>query len=462
MWLVQWLVQGLALAVVATAAVRLVPATSPRQRHLFWWLVLAATLALPWTPALIAPRDGVLAASGTASGARALALEVAAPPAWLWTACLATWGAVTLVSLLSLVADLRALRLLKRRTRALSSPDSGVAAALRAHASAVRGTRLAVSDELTGACAAGYSAPRVIVSARLASSLDPSALESVVRHELAHLERYDDWLRLLQRLVLAVAGLHPAVRWISQQIDVEREAACDRLVVERTGDPLGYARALTSVAELMSGSRQAAPRLAPGASITGAGLHARVLRLLGAPEADARRVRPMVAASVASLAVALVGIASVPPLVGIASLEPLLTLGRLPAGRALLPRLPVVQARSVTFASGAPALDVLMPPQPGAPQDLLDQPSPQAPGVARIEQPGVEASSTAADVLEVPVRRELRVETMPAALPPSGAVSSIGARAARVGSATGSTAVRAGSAIGRFFSHGGQAVAGRL
>lgn len=461
MWAVQWLVEGLAVAVVATVAVRFVPATSPRQRHLFWWLVLAAILALPWTPALIAPRDAVLAASGTASEPRALALEVAAPPAWFWAACLATWAAVAFVALLSLLADLRALHLLKRRTRPLPSPDSGVADVLRTHASAVRGARLAVSDELTGACAAGYIAPRVIVSARLASSLDRSALESVVRHELAHLERYDDWLRLLQRLVLAVAGLHPAVQWVSRQIDVEREAACDRLVVERTGDPLGYARALTSVAELISGNRQAVPRLAPGASITGAGLHARVLRLLGAPEADARRVRTMVAASVASLAVALVGIASLPPLVGVASLEPLLTLSSLPAGRTLRPRLPVVQARSAPYASAAPSLDVSVPPQPATPQGVLEQPPPQA-SVARIEEPDVEASSTAAELLEIPVRRELRMETIPAASPPAGAVSAIGTRAARVGSVAGSTAARAGSAIGRFFSNGGQAVAGRF
>lgn len=89
MWVLQWLVQGLAVALVATLAAQLVPSSAPRLRHRFWWLALAAVVALPWMSNMVAPHAVV-----TTLGApvRALALEVTAPPSWLWTACVALWG----------------------------------------------------------------------------------------------------------------------------------------------------------------------------------------------------------------------------------------------------------------------------------------------------------------------------------------------------------------------------------
>ncbi len=460
MWLVQWLVQGSALAVIATVAVRLMPVTSPRPRHLFWWLVLAGLLALPWLPVLIAPPGSSIAV--TTAQPRA-AFEVTAPPAWLTTVCLAAWGSMSFLALLSLLADLRAQRTLKRSCWPLSCLDaSPVTEPLHALAAAVRGTRVVLSDDVAGACAAGYFAPRVIVSSRLASSLEPAALESVVRHELAHLERYDDWLRLVQRLVLAVTGLHPAVRWVSRHIDIEREAACDRLVVECTGDPRVYALALTSAAELMAGRRQLAPRLAPGASVSSGGLRTRVERLLADGRPDSRRVRTMVAASVGICAVALIGIARVPPLVVVASLEPPVraVLGSLPAGRTLLPRVPVPQGRAFAFAS-APR-DAATP-QAAVPGGLAGPSSTQVTDVeAPVEEPRVDVALSA-DALDVPIRRDLRLTTALApGSQPAVAATTVGARAARAGSAAGNTAARAGSAIGRFFSSGGQAVAGRF
>ena len=67
-----------------------------------------------------------------------------------------------------------------------------------------------------------------------------------------------------------------------------------------------------------------------------------------------------------------------------------------------------------------------------------------------------------AETLEVPARREVRIEPTAPDGSPFGVTDTIGARASRVGSATGGTAARAGSALGRFFSKGGQAVADRF
>ncbi len=73
-------------------------------------------------------------------------------------------------------------------------------------------------------------------------------------HEYAHVQRYDDWTKLLQVLIGAFAGWHPAVRLMMREIDFEREAACDDYVVDVTGAPRAYARCLTKVIEMMPGS----------------------------------------------------------------------------------------------------------------------------------------------------------------------------------------------------------------
>ena len=56
--------------------------------------------------------------------------------------------------------------------------------------------------------------------------------------------------------------------------------ACDRLVVQRTGSPVTYARALATAAEISARMSGVTPFAVPGASMSGAGLHARVSRLL--------------------------------------------------------------------------------------------------------------------------------------------------------------------------------------
>lgn len=285
-----------------------------------------------------------------------------------------------------------------------------------------------------------------------------------MRHELAHLARFDDWLRLLQRFVLAAAGLHPAVRWISRQIDVEREAACDRLVVEQVGDSHGYARALTAVAELTAGVRRTAPLVAPGAVVPGGGLHARVVRLLRDEMVPSpRRVRATAVASLATLALAVSGVAALPPLVTTASLEPSLSaLASLPAGRALVSRWSELRGRAVPASRPADAAAAVVRQVPAEPASVTPEPpSPWSTSAeANAVEPDEPARLVAAQTLDVPARRELRIDTGGPAGGAQGLGDAIGARASRAGAAVGSRAAHAGSALGRIFSKGGQAVAG--
>ena len=278
--------------------------------HLTLWTALAAILGIPLMLAAGSLRDhvGVLPLPPAGNGFDA-ALVLPAAPRWVAVLCASTWTAVALVSLVRIVrgrsraadaaAELHAVR---------PGARSAAATVVEAGRSARRRAELRVSNDLAGACALGFGRPVILVSRRLADALDDAALDRIVMHEQAHLVRRDDWWQLLQVLVRAVAGLHPAVWWLSRRIDLEREAACDDHVVARTGAARQYARALLDAA-MMTGSRHVVPALVPGATGRASTLRLRVARLLD-PQRP-RGVRPTPIAAL-TMAVPVLGILACP------------------------------------------------------------------------------------------------------------------------------------------------------
>ena len=69
----------------------------------------------------------------------------------------------------------------------------------------------------------------------------------VLLHELAHVRRWDNLVNLLQRFVESLLFFHPVVWWLSGWVRLERELCCDRLVVERLGQPVAYAEMLVAL-----------------------------------------------------------------------------------------------------------------------------------------------------------------------------------------------------------------------
>ncbi len=96
----------------------------------------------------------------------------------------------------------------------------------------------------------GWIRPVILVPAAALAGLDPTALEAVLAHELAHVRRHDYLVNLMQSMVEALFFYHPAAWWISRQIRTEREHCCDDAAVELCGDPILYARALERLEDL--------------------------------------------------------------------------------------------------------------------------------------------------------------------------------------------------------------------
>jgi hypothetical protein len=123
----------------------------------------------------------------------------------------------------------------------------------------------------------GLTSPSIAVAPPTLEALDDLELDQIVVHEWAHVQRRDDLARLAQRIIVAFAGLHPAVWWIDRQLHLERETACDDWAVQATGSARSLAVCLTKLAALPG--RPAHSVLVPAALVSSE-LTARVVRLL--------------------------------------------------------------------------------------------------------------------------------------------------------------------------------------
>ncbi len=126
-----------------------------------------------------------------------------------------------------------------------------------------RPVRLRSSDETSVPMVIGFTKPVIVIPQALAQELTEEEFEQVVLHEIAHVRRRDDWMKLAQKLIEAFLFFHPAVLWIGRRLNLEREIACDDSVISLTGRPRPYAACLIKLLELTS-LRQSS-LLAPGA-----------------------------------------------------------------------------------------------------------------------------------------------------------------------------------------------------
>jgi bla regulator protein blaR1 len=127
----------------------------------------------------------------------------------------------------------------------------------------------------------GLLRPCILVPRDLHERVTPSQLSLALLHEIAHVQRRDNWLLLMQRLIEAVYFYNPFVHMLSRQVERERECSCDdRAIRTARGANIDYAECLVSMSRLLV--RAPAPALAVGAICRPSQLRARVERLLAA------------------------------------------------------------------------------------------------------------------------------------------------------------------------------------
>lgn len=171
-----------------------------------------------------------------------------------------------------------------------------------------RPVRLLVSMRVAAPVLIGWVRPLVLLPASALTGLAPWQVELLLRHELAHVRRYDYLVNLLQSVAEVLLFHHPVAWWVSRQIRAEREHCCDDAVALTAGAP-AYIRALVAMEELR-GRAALAPPLMLGAD--GASLLRRMQRLA------ARAVAPAPGVSGRQLGALAALLLGVPMVIGLA------------------------------------------------------------------------------------------------------------------------------------------------
>ncbi len=232
------LVAGAGIALFAWALLRLIGKQNSGTRFAVWFSALLTIAVVPFSGWFSSTTSTV------ASGA-----EFTVPSAWA-TYLFAAWAAVAAFGLARVGIGLWQLRRLRENSIAVAVSE--LDESLQRTLSEVEGPRrvtLCTSKSLKMPTAVGFFRPLVVIPEWAMKELSTEELNSILLHELAHLRRWDDCTNLAQKILGALLFFHPAVWWIERKLTLEREMACDDLVLERTENPHAYAECLVSLAE---------------------------------------------------------------------------------------------------------------------------------------------------------------------------------------------------------------------
>jgi beta-lactamase regulating signal transducer with metallopeptidase domain len=245
--LINTVVEGIGIAILAWTLLRVTARQSSGTRFAVWFFALLGIAALPFV-AGSAPHtwSGTVRAPLTISSSWAVYL-------------LAAWAAISAVCLMRLGMGLWQIGNLRRSCEEvdLRTLHPELEAVLKQFAP-VRQVKLCISDRVQAPAAVGFFRPAIVLPSWAFTDLSLVDLKVTLLHELAHLRRWDDWTNLFQKVMKAVLFFHPAVWWIEGKLALEREMACDDIVLEQTANPKAYAASLISFAEKIHQGRELA------------------------------------------------------------------------------------------------------------------------------------------------------------------------------------------------------------
>lgn len=305
--LLDLVVKSAAVMLLAVVVAALLSRASAAWRHLVWCLSVASLLLLPalslalpawrvtwlpqWTgePTQLAEPTPLAATllSDLAAGGRAepfddqpgvastllseavtpvtephqrlpTTIETTSPPrsSIPWLAI--TWVVGGLVSLVPLAVGLWQLAELHRRSRVIDDRSwLNLLDELRRQLSVSRGVQLRQSEAALPPLTWGALRPVLLVPAE-ASAWTDERRRLVLLHELAHIRRWDWLTQLVAHVACAAYWFNPLVWLAARQMRIQRELACDDLVLASGARASDYAQELLALAAGLSDARLSA------------------------------------------------------------------------------------------------------------------------------------------------------------------------------------------------------------
>lgn len=183
---------------------------------------------------------------------------------------------------------------------------------LCANAGLPRPVELLISTRITSPVTLGFWKPVVLVPVGFLTGLPQAHVEAILLHEIAHIRRYDYIINLFQTAIKTVFFFHPAIHFICNRIDEDREQACDDLAVAQGRDPHALAQGLASLRFMTDRSTCDPQFTMAAANDRDTALIIRLKRLTGATPATSRQTEHIILSGFAALLIVSLGMRAVP------------------------------------------------------------------------------------------------------------------------------------------------------
>lgn len=217
----------------------------PGARLAYWQSLLAACLLLPfvqpWTRAAAGSSGAIAVSTTVVTVASKISGSILIPTA---STILLILGTVAVLRFLWLAFGLLRLRYFRRRAIMLDPMPAGVKS-LQARMGIA--AQMYLSSDVAGPLTFGIRSPVILFPLGFLE-MGPEHQEGIACHELLHVRRRDWLFTVAEALVRAVLWFHPAIWWLLGQIQLAREQAVDRDVIEWTRARKHYLEALLAVA----------------------------------------------------------------------------------------------------------------------------------------------------------------------------------------------------------------------
>src|SRR5262249_2740885 len=207
---------------------------------------------LPATVIRQAPRDvpvsGIVELPDTIKG---MDESSAAVPPWsqmVWALVFDGWATGAFIALLRLCVSYWNLHGVRVSARPVSLRELGISGhdGIAAYA---RNVTIGLSPLVQSPLLTGVIRPMILFPADILTWTTVEERLSVLKHEIAHLERLDHYVNLFQSIVSTIFFFHPMFRYACRQLNIERELACDDLVLSQGTKSSTYAESILKVVE---------------------------------------------------------------------------------------------------------------------------------------------------------------------------------------------------------------------
>ncbi len=338
--------QSAALAAVILLLLKAAPRSTAAQRYAMWCAVLAAAALLPFAnlvlarvtqprqvslrmPSLAAPAEPVEPIGSTrhifASQPRLMhpthvpmnpaivnspPIEEATPKFTLAPSVIAVmrgrydlalvfaWLVTANLLMLRLALGYASLSAVKKGLsyRPLSEREREACRAITA-----RSVAIGYSTTIREPCVIGFAEPVIALPVSVALQFSTQDADRIIRHECAHIGRFDDYGNLLKQVMLTVLCFNPIAFALAKALDLEREIACDDVAASVQTERADFARCLCHIALLQNGRRWLP---STGLAKNKRQLFVRIGRLLDRNHAASSHLNPLARIAVAAVVLA--------------------------------------------------------------------------------------------------------------------------------------------------------------